>query len=171
MLKFKETAMLSLALTFSLQVSFEASVSSQSSQGSPAKLVQNSSCQSQQRQLLNASEGLLYPSESNYAFQYFSNSQAYSLTTAKQFSTLVQKPGKQVTQVEFDEFFNQLMTNLRSSGAEENTIKRYESLRQVLKSKFKTLTVYRVGQIQVQVYITGVNSCGLAGLKTISIET
>ncbi|HEY9605848.1 MAG TPA: nuclease A inhibitor family protein [Allocoleopsis sp.] len=171
MLNFKETAILSLALTFSLQLSFEASVSSQSSQGSPAKLVQNLSCQSQQRQLLNATEGLLYPSESNYAFEYFSHTQADSLATAKEFSTLVGKPGKQVTQVEFDEFFNQLITNLRSSKAEVDTIKRYESLRQVLKNNFKNLTVYRVGQIQVQVYITGVNSCGIAGLKTISIET
>ncbi len=171
MLNFKETAILSLALTCSLQLSFEASVSSQSSQGSPAKLVQNLSCQSQQKQLLSASEGLLYPSESNYAFEYFSHAQADSLATPKEFSTLVGKPGKQVTQVEFDEFFNQLITNLRSSKAEADTIERYESLRQVLKKEFKTLTVYRVGQIQVQVYITGVNSCGLAGLKTISIET
>lgn len=171
MLHFKETAILSLALTFSLQLSFEASVRSQSSQDSPAKLVQNLSCQSQQRQLLNASEGLLYPSESNYAFEYFSHTQADSLATPKQFSTLVGKPRNPVTQVDFDEFFNQLITNLHSSGAEEDTIRRYESLRQVLKNEFKTLTVYRVGQIQVQVYITGVNACGLAGLKTISIET
>lgn len=171
MLKFKETAMLSLALTFSLQLSFEASVNSQSSHSSPVKLLQDASCQSQERQLLKASEGLLYPSESNYSFEYFSNTQTYSLATPKQFSTLVGKPEKQVTQIDFDEFFNQLITNLRSSGAEADTIERYESLRQVLKNEFKTLTVYRVDKIQVQVYITGVNSCGIAGLKTISIET
>jgi hypothetical protein len=171
MLKVKETAMLSLALTFSLQLSFEASVSSQSSLSSPVEPLQKSSCQSQEGQLLKASEGLLYPSESNYAFQYFSNHQTLSVSTPKQFTTLIDQPEKPTTQVDFDEFFNQLITNLQSSGVEADTIRRYESLRQDFKNKFKNLTVYRVGQVQVQVYITGTNSCGLAGLKTISIET
>jgi hypothetical protein len=171
MIELKKTAMLTLALTCSLQLNFEASVSSQSSHNSPVNVLQNKSCQSQEKQFLKATEGLLYPSESNYAFQYFSKAQTYSLATPKQFNTLIGQAEKQITQIDFDEFFNQLISNLRSSGAEPDTIRRYESLRQVLKNEFKTLTVYRIGKIQVQVYITGVNSCGLAGLKTISIET
>jgi hypothetical protein len=133
---------------------------------------QNSTCQSQKTALLKASEGLLYPSESDYSFQYFSNNKTASLPSPQQFTRLIGRQGKQVTQVDFDEFFNQLIKNQRSSGAQAETIRRYQSLRQVFKNQFTRLSVYRVGQIQVQVYITGINSsCGMAGLKTISIET
>ena len=49
--------------------------------------------------------------------------------------------------------------------------RRYRLLRSTFKSTYKQLTVYRVGEIQIQVYIAGVNNCGLTGLQTISIET
>jgi hypothetical protein len=78
-----------------------------------------------------------------------------AFTTAIQ--SIIGQQGQQVTQVNFDEFFNQVIINQRSSGAEAGMIRRYESLRQVFKNQFTNLTVYRVGEIQVQVYITGVN--------------
>lgn len=49
--------------------------------------------------------------------------------------------------------------------------RRYRLLRSTFKSTYKQLTVYRLGEIQIQVYIAGVNNCGLTGLQTISIET
>lgn len=165
-------AIFSLALILSLQKTLELPVMSQTALNIPDKTNQNLDCQSQHRLFLKASKGLLYPSESDYPFEYFHNSQTYSLPAAQKFTQLIGKPEQPATQVDFDEFFNQLIRNLRSSGTETETIKRYQSLRQVFRNKFTNLTVYRVGKIQVQVYIVGVNSgCGMAGLKTISIET
>ena len=172
MFKTGAKALLRLALIFSFQQIFELPVKSQPALETLAQTNQNLTCLSQRTLLLNASKGLLYPSESDYPFQYFYNSQAFSLSSAQEFTRLIGKQGQPVTQVDFDQFFNQLLDNLRSSGAEAETLKRYQSLREVFKTKFTTLTVYRVGQIQVQVYIIGVNSaCGIAGLKIISIET
>ena len=172
MFKSRATAILGLGLIFSLQPVFEFPVSSQPAFSSQVTTKQNLNCQSQKMLLLKASEGLLYPSESDYPFQYFYNNQTASLPSPQQFTKLIGQQGQQVTQVDFDEFFNQLIKNQRALGADAAILKRYQFLRQVFKDRFTTLTVYRVGRIQVQVYITGVNSsCGMAGLKTISIET
>jgi hypothetical protein len=171
MLKARATTIIGLAITFGLQTSFGSPVSSQTSFTSPITTKQNQTCQSQRMLFLKASDGLLYPSESDSPFQYFSNHPTQSLPSPKQLASLIGQPGEKATQVNFDEFFNQVISNLHSSGAGAETIRRYQFLRQALKNRFTTLTVYRVGQIQVQIYITGVNSCGMAGLKTISIET
>jgi hypothetical protein len=172
MFKPRATVILGLALTFSVQPVFELPVSSQPTSRLQLATKQTSSCQAQKNLILKAGDGLFYPSESDYAFQYFSNNKMSSLPSPQQFARLIGQQGQQATQVDFDEFFNELIRNLRSSGAQTETIRHYQTLRQVFKSKFTSLTVYRVGRIQVQVYITGVNSsCGIAGLKTISIET
>ncbi len=166
------TAILGLSLIFNLQPIFELRVRSQPLANLEVTARQNSTCQSQRMRLLKASDGLFYSSESDYPFEYFSNYQTSSLPSPQQFTSLIGQSGQQVTQVDFDDFFNQLIRNLHSSGAEASTLRRYQVLRQVLKNQFTNLRVYRVGKIEVQVYIAGVNSaCGMGGLKTISIET
>ncbi len=171
MFKSRASTLFGLALTFSFQP-VVLPVSTQSEIRFPVKNKQNLDCRSQRMLILNAIQGLLYPSDSDYPFEYFYNSQTSSMPSPQQFNQLIGQQGQQVTQVDFDDFFNQLIINQRSSGAEAGMIMRYESLRQVFKNQFTNLTVYRVGEIQVQVYITGVNSsCGMAGLKTMSIET
>lgn len=129
-------------------------------------------CAAQMRLLLKASEGLLYMSESDYPFSYFSFSNTSKLPTPQQFLQLIGQTGQPIEQVKFDDLFNRL-TKIEP-GMDEQQIKsakRYRGLEKVFKATSTDLTIYRVGTIQVQVYITGVNSCGLSGLKTISIET
>ena len=129
-------------------------------------------CEAQRRLLLKASEGLLYPSESDYAFTYFSFPSTSNLPTPQGFQQLTGQTGQPVTQINFDELFNRL-TKIEP-GMDEMQIlaaRRYRLLRSTFKSTYKQLTVYRVGEIQIQVYIAGVNNCGLTGLQTISIET
>lgn len=129
-------------------------------------------CAAQMKLLLKASEGLLYTSESDYPFTYFSFSNTSKLPTPQQFLQLINQTGQPVEQVKFDDLFNRL-TKIES-GMDEQQIKaakRYRVIEKVFKATFTDLTIYRVGTIQIQVYITGVNACGLSGLKTISIET
>lgn len=172
MSKTKVMAILRLALIFSLQPIFDLPVKSQPVFKTPIQIKQNLNCPSQRRLLLQASNGLLYPSESDYPFEYFHNSQVFSLPSAQQFIRLIGQQRQPVTQVNFDDFLDKLIRNMRNSGTESETIKRYQLLRKDFRNRFTNLTVYRVGKIQVQIYIVGVNStCGMAGLKTISIET
>lgn len=129
-------------------------------------------CDAQMKLLLKASEGLLYTSESDYPFSYFSFSNTSKLPTPQQFLQLIRQTGQPIEQVSFDNLFNRL-TRIEP-GMDEQQIKaakRYRILEKVFRATFRDLTIYRVGTIQIQVYITGVNACGLSGLQTISIET
>ncbi|KJH70234.1 nuclease A inhibitor family protein [Aliterella atlantica] len=129
-------------------------------------------CAAQMRLLLKASEGLLYPSESDYPFTYFSFSNTSKLPKPQRFLQLIRQTGQPIEQVSFDDLFNRL-TRIEP-GMDEQQIKaakRYRVLEKVFRATFRDLTVYRVGTIQVQLYITGVNACGVSGLQTISIET
>ena len=52
------------------------------------------------------------------------------------------------------------------------TVKRFQNLVSVLKQNLSQLQVYRVGSIEIDVYIVGVTSrAGLAGLSTKLVET
>ena len=129
-------------------------------------------CNAQMKLLLKASEGLLYTSESDYPFSYFSFSNTSKLPTPQQFLQLINQTGQPIEQVKFDDLFNRL-TKIQP-GMDEQQIKaakRYRVIEKVFKATFTDLTVYRVGTIQIQIYITGVNACGISGLQTISIET
>lgn len=129
-------------------------------------------CAAQMKLLLKASEGLLYTSESDYPFTYFSFSNTSKLPTPQRFLQLINQTGQPIEQLSFNDLFNRL-TRIEP-GMDEQQIKaakRYRVLEKVFRATFKDLTVYRVGTIQIQVYITGINTCGVSGLQTISIET
>lgn len=130
------------------------------------------SCPEQQRLLLNATEGILYPSESDYPFSYFLFPQVSSLPSPQSFAALTGQRSQIVTQVNFDEFFRQ-RTRFYPGMSQQQilTARRFRVLEATLRSNYRQLTVYRVGQIQINVYIAGVNGCGLTGLQTVSIET
>lgn len=139
----------------------------------PNPISQNDArCDAQMKLLLKASEGLLYTSESDYPFSYFSFSNTSKLPTPQQFLQLLKQTEQPIEQVRFDDLFNRL-TRIEP-GMDKQQIKaakRYRVLEKIFKSTFTDLTVYRVGTIQIGVYITGVSDCGIGGLQAISIET
>lgn len=56
--------------------------------------------------------------------------------------------------------------------AEQAIAQRYRQLLDLLQTKLADLKVYRIGEIEISIYIIGKTSNGtLAGLKTIAIET
>lgn len=65
------------------------------------------SCPEQQKLLLNTTQEMLYPSESDYPFSYFLFPQISSLPSPQSFAVLTGQSGQTVTQVNFDEFFKQ----------------------------------------------------------------
>ena len=103
--------------------------------------------------LRSASEGLLYPSESDAPFELVRFGALDDIIT--------NRPFKEQT---LDQFFAELLT---SDDAD-----RYRALRQTLESRLTNLKVLRIGSIQVEVYIVGQTTTGAwAGLRTTSIET
>ncbi|MBW4622381.1 MAG: nuclease A inhibitor family protein [Cyanosarcina radialis HA8281-LM2] len=106
------------------------------------------SCPEQQRLLLNATEGMLYPSESDYPFSYFLFPQLSSLPSPQSFAALTGQSQQSVTQVNFDDFFRQ-KTRFYPGMSQQQilTARRFRVLEATLRSNYRHLTVYRVGQI------------------------
>jgi hypothetical protein len=112
--------------------------------------------------LKKATQGLLYPSESDEPFEPF----LWKPTTndpAKEVAAH-SKPGAKIREQSVNDFFAALAT---AEDAE-----RYAALRRELESKLKDLRVFRVGEIEVAVYLIGKAPTGdWAGVSTTSVET
>ncbi|PSB04938.1 nuclease A inhibitor family protein [Merismopedia glauca] len=129
------------------------------------------SCPEQQKLLTQAAIGLEYPSESDYPLSYFRFSQIGSFPTASTFAYLV-RSREPAIQINAEEFF-QKATRIYPGMSQQQilTAKRFKVLEAALKANYTQLTIYRIGTVEVYIYIAGINSCGLTGLQTVEIET
>ncbi|MEP0858856.1 nuclease A inhibitor family protein [Trichocoleus sp. DQ-U1] len=126
-------------------------------------------------QLKSASDGLLYLSESDYPFEVFlwESPELQPLTTQK----ILQQTGHpQTTPIEVvtvDNFFRVATTEQDWYSEEEKaTLQKYQALVETLKQILSNPEVYRLGEIEIDVYIVGQTPTGaLAGLSTKVIET
>ncbi|PSB00833.1 nuclease A inhibitor family protein [Merismopedia glauca] len=140
---------------------------------SPKALAQQTlSCPEQQKLLTQAVEGLQYQSESDYPLSYFRFANVLKLPLPQTFANLTRQFNQPVTQITFDEFF-QKVTRIYPGMSQSQflTARRFKVLESTLRGNYQQLTVYRVGTVEVYIYIAGVNSCGLTGLQTVGIET
>lgn len=109
--------------------------------------------------LRKASEGLLYPSESDEPFDVFTWPTGSS---AK--DVLASKHEGKVDEASFDEFFAEL--------ADSEDAGRFAKLKEVITATLRDVRVFRVGATNVDIYIVGKSASGhLSGLHTTSIET
>jgi 7,8-dihydro-6-hydroxymethylpterin-pyrophosphokinase len=103
--------------------------------------------------LRKASEGLLYPSESDVPFDPVRFATQSDITRSRPFQ-----------EQSLDDFFRELLTTEDAD--------RYRALRQTLESLLKNPKVLRMGARTIDVYIIGQTPRGdFAGLHTQSIET
>lgn len=121
--------------------------------------------------LKQASEGLLWQSESDYPFEtvYWENANDIK-------SKLLQVTdcsNKKIEVRELDKFFSQATEEQDWYNDEEMAeCKRYQELVNLLQTHLNDIKVYRVGEVEVNCYILGkIESDSIAGLSTISIET
>lgn len=129
-------------------------------------------CKTDKERLLNASTDLYFPSESDYPFSYFFFPQASNLPSAAGFAKLIGRPNEPVdTSMTFKTLFNRLTTADPNDPVAVENAERFEVLETEFRSIYPKRAVYRVGSIEVHVYIAGLNACGVSGLQTISIET
>jgi hypothetical protein len=125
--------------------------------------------------LKNTSEGLLYMSESDYPFEVFlwSNQAKEDFTTDKLLQQIGCPRDTPVELVDIDDFFdNPTSEKDWHDEAEKETVRKYRHLVEVLKRNLTDIKVYRVGEIEIDVYIVGKTQSGdLALMTTKVIET
>lgn len=125
--------------------------------------------------LKQASEGLLFMSESEYPFEvFFWKSEDKEDITPE---IILKKTGHSLnTPVEFvdiDSFFEVATTEQNwHSSKEKETVNRYQNLVKTLKDNLTEIQVVHLGTIAIDVYIVGKTpSSDLAGLTTKVVET
>ena len=117
--------------------------------------------------LVSAAEGLMYMSESDHPFEPITiegkNIQEELLKLAGT------SDAQTIETVSVDHFFRN-MVNPEVMG--QQTSDRYKLLKQQLNENLKDPEVYRIGTVQVQIFIVGRLKNGkVGGLRTMSIET
>ena len=117
--------------------------------------------------LKNASKGLLYPSETDAPFEPFSWGKADGDLTPEKVARLAgASAGATVEEQSLADFFK----DLTADGAEH--AEAFRKLQQAIGERLSGARVFRVGRVNIDVYIVGRTADGeWAGLKTQSVET
>jgi hypothetical protein len=124
-------------------------------------------------QLKLISDGLLMMSESEYPFEVFLWEGAAHITHAE----VIQKTGHSsdspFESISVDNFFSAATTEEDWHGDEEKEmVAKFKALVQTIKLNLANPIVYRLGEIEIDVYIIGETPSGaLAGLSTKVVET
>ncbi|MBL8683558.1 MAG: nuclease A inhibitor family protein [Myxococcales bacterium] len=128
-----------------------------------------------QRSLGALTEGLTFPSESDYPFEFVERpSTGTGAITVAAFRAAFGVPATQAVEVRsLEQVFSWIATERPEMTDEERALaRRYAALRDALGANLQNVQVFRYGSIQVQVYIVGRTRCGaISGLKTVAIET
>lgn len=121
--------------------------------------------------LKQATNGLLMISESEYPFKVVTwKSTVLNVTTLLKNAGHPQ--GTPVKIVEVDDFFKSSVSEEDWHENEEKaTVKKFQNLVKILKTNLTNLKVYKIGSKEIQVYIVGNTSNGIAGVSTTIIET
>jgi hypothetical protein len=121
--------------------------------------------------LTQASQRLLMPSESEYPFEVFIWEDV-ELTSEKILELTNYPPATLIEEVELDYFFrNVAIEKDWHDKIQKENVAKFQNLVQVIKDNLAEIRVYRIGTIEVNVYIVGKTNDGLAGLATKVIET
>ncbi|BAZ16950.1 nuclease inhibitor homolog [Calothrix sp. NIES-4071] len=125
--------------------------------------------------LKQASDGLLFMSESEYPFEVFVWQSPEKQHGSRELvlSKLNMPPDTKVEFVDLDSFFEVATTEEDWHSVEDKEIvKRYQNLVKVIKENLSDIKVARLGDIDIDVYIVGKTPLNdFAGLATKVIET
>ncbi len=124
--------------------------------------------------LNQASQGLLMPSESEYPFEVFIWKDVVEFTPEKILELTNYSPATSIEEVELDYFFRNVASekDWHDNIPKENVAK-FQNLVQVIKDNLVEIRVYRIGTIEISIYIVGKTNDGdgVAGVATKVIET
>jgi len=127
------------------------------------------------RELEAASADLTYGSESDRPFSFFFLPGAGDEPPGvDEFARLVGEPaGTPAEERSLDHFFAGHTETSDPWDEQAQRIRpRYEALRELLRTRLRGATVYRLGRIEIRCYVVGGDGKGsLAGLETVAVET
>ncbi|WP_026999155.1 nuclease A inhibitor family protein [Eisenibacter elegans] len=126
--------------------------------------------------LEQASAGLLYPSESDYPFEaiYWEWDQDAPLSSESLREYLEEDEDTPISEIPLERFFRPVAEEKDWHSDEERLeVQQYQNLRKLLEQLLQDLRVFKVGDIEVDVFIVGKvpNTEDYAGLSTVVIET
>jgi hypothetical protein len=114
--------------------------------------------------LKKASDGLLYPSDSDEPFDAFEWNLSVPAITPQQVATQAGKTGANVEEVSLDQFFGEL--------SDSSDAKRFSDLKSTIQSRLSNVKVFRIGETEIDIFIVGKAKSGSwIGLHTKSVET
>lgn len=123
-----------------------------------------------QNKLENAASGLLMMSESDYPFEYI-NTNERQLNDALALKLAGKPEGTPVEHTTIEHLLRNLI-DPTSGSVNLATAQRFQQLMATLKQELSNLAVYRVGEVQVEVFILGLTAEGtVGGMRTMLIET
>lgn len=123
--------------------------------------------------LTEATEGLLMMSESDYPFEVVRWDGSEQLSPDYLRRAAGADAATQVEEMTVEEFFRLPAGEQEWKGESEiATARRYQCLRRLLMENLEALTVYRVGEINIGVYVVGRSAAGnWLGVSTRVVET
>ncbi|MGF1675971.1 MAG: nuclease A inhibitor family protein [Rivularia sp. (in: cyanobacteria)] len=127
------------------------------------------------KKLKSLSQNLVWMSESDYPFDVF----LWSNQELKEFNihNLLEKTNHSLEApikiLQIDNFFQSATTEKEWYDDEEReTAKKYQTLLETLKQNLENIQVYKIGEVEIDVYIVGqIKSGDWVGLSTKAVET
>jgi hypothetical protein len=123
--------------------------------------------------LSEASAGLIYISETDSGITPFEGGPAGAVTAAELLAHTGHAGDAPVEERGFEEIFARL-TRVYEGADEEHiaTAGRFAALKSVMEAGLRDLKVFKVGRINVDIYIVGLDAEGnLSGVQTKAVET
>lgn len=124
--------------------------------------------------ILKLCEGLLYISETDSPFQLVTGGKASSVSAEDVVDRFGDdRPKWPVEEISFREFFERLTKMHDWYGEDERErVRKYRRLRTMLECNLSDVRVFRVGRIQIDIYVVGLDrEKNLVGIKTKAVET
>lgn len=123
--------------------------------------------------LEQAIDGLLYPSESDAPLQVFVWPEGTPFSLKALRTHIATSKKTPIQKVDLDTFFRPVTTPQDWFGeAEQERMEKFTALLTLLKAELSDITVYKVGKIDIDVYVLGHTSAGeYLGITTKVVET
>lgn len=124
-------------------------------------------------QIKKLCENLIYISETDADISPFAGGVASAVTKEEILRQTKAAPDAPVEERDFDEIFGRLTEIQDWFGDEEKqTVQKFSDLRDFMKKNLRDLKVFKIGQIQLDVYAVGLDARNnLVGIKTRAVET
>jgi hypothetical protein len=125
------------------------------------------------RELERAAAGLLYMSEADFPLEVIHLPSGRGPPSAAGVARATGRPASPAAEQTLEAFFATAITAQSwHSPAEQESVRRFRALLQILRSQLRDTRVFRFGALDIDAYVVGVTSAGdWAGLHTHLVQT